>query len=193
MRYIKSVILSAMSLAIACSLPAQVNKVNEVPDFKYGENPDWSLMKNAYPTKSNGYAKPAPQQRPDHWNNATLKFFPPIFNQSGPSCMGSAYVGYNFTNETNSFRDADGSLPENQYAVFFNWLLTQFSSNKETMLRTIGDPNMVVYGGRTYSNKFGYCDWAASYFGWMQGYDNWFHTFHNRSPSTCPAKKAVRQ
>lgn len=180
MRYIKSVILSAMSLAIACSLPAQVNKVNEVPDFKYGENPDWSLMKNAYPTKSNGYAKPAPQQRPDHWNNATLKFFPPIFNQSGPSCMGSAYVGYNFTNETNSFRDADGSLPENQYAVFFNWLLTQFSSNKETMLRTIGDPNMVVYGGRTYSNKFGYCDWAASYFGWMQGYDNWFHTFHNR-------------
>lgn len=179
MKYTKSVILSVALLAFACSLSAQVNKINEVPDFKYGENPDWSLMKNAYQTKSNGYAKSA-QQRPDHWNNAMLKYFPPIFNQSGPSCMGSAYVGYNFTNETNSFRGADGSLPENQYAVFFNWLFTQFNSSKETMLRTIGDPNMVVYGGRTYSTKFGYCDWAASYFGWMQGYDNWFHTFHNR-------------
>lgn len=169
---------AALSLGLTSQAQTRQDKVNEVPDFVYGQNPDPSLMVHRTEARSKGIN--GVPQRPDHWNNATLKFFPPIFNQAGPSCMGSSYVGYIFTNETNSLRNADGYLPENQYAIFFNWLLTRGGSSKGTMLRAVGDPNSVVYGGRTYSTKFGYQEWDELDFGWMQGYDKWYHAMHNR-------------
>lgn len=182
-------VIAVLSLGTSVQAQVKQGKVNEVPDFVYGQNPDPSLMVRRADARSKG-VNPAPQ-RPDHWNNATLKFFPPIFNQAGPSCMGSSYVGYIFTTEMNSLRNADGSLPENQYAIFFNWLLTRGGSPKATMLRAVGDPNSVVYGGRTYSTRFGYQEWDELDFGWMQGYDKWYHAMHNRITGNATFPKDV--
>lgn len=183
----------AFTLVAAPSSRAQVvdstGKINEVPDFVYGANPDYRLMiphsgSNAAAAKARLSTGATANALPDHWNNAVLKYFPPIFNQAGPSCMGSSYVGYIFTNEINSLGGADGSLPENQYAVFFNWLLTYGNSSKEAMLRSVGNPNSVDYDGRTYSQKFGYQLWSELDFGWMQGYDKWYHAMQHRVAST---------
>ena len=176
-------VLASLMLSAAVTLHGQ-NKVNEVPDYKYGANPDYQLMNWKKSSHSLRSLQKTESQRPDHWNNATLKYFPPIFNQDGPSCMGSSYVGYIFTYETNALRDADGADEENQYAVFFNWLFTNFNSSKEKMLINVGNPNAVTYSGRTYSSKFGFQDWNNNEFGWMQGYDRWYSAMHNRAAKT---------
>ena len=41
--------------------------------------------------KSKGYDPQA--KRPDHMNNALLKYFPPIFNQDHGSCDAASYIG----------------------------------------------------------------------------------------------------
>ncbi len=118
---------------------------------------------------------------PDHWNNALTKYFPPIFQQAGPSCMGSSFTGYIFTHELNAYRDLDGSLPQNQMAVFFGWLQTFMNSSKEDIERDNGCPNAVDYGGRTNSEVIGYADWRTRDIGWMQGYDKWYRAMFNRA------------
>ena len=49
---------------------------------------------------------------PPYVYNGQDKYFPPIFNQDGGSCGSAAGVGYQFTHEINSYRDADASLPD---------------------------------------------------------------------------------
>lgn len=62
---------------------------------------------------------PTPLQRPDHVNNADLRFFPPVFNQDGGSCGSASRIGYMFTYEINAYRGTDASLPENIYPTHF--------------------------------------------------------------------------
>ena len=90
-------------------------------------------------------------QLPPYVYNGQDKYFPPIFNQSGGSCGSAAGVGYQFTHEINSYRDADASLPENQYPSHFTWLMAYQTSTTEGMAKAIGIPNVPTYGGRTYS------------------------------------------
>lgn len=123
---------------------------------------------------------PTPLQRPDHVNNADLRFFPPVFNQDGGSCGSASRIGYMFTYEINAYRGTDASLPENIYPTHFTWLLTNSHSGKEGMARANGVPNSVVYGGNTYSRLFGNQDCADPDFGWMQGYDKWYSAMFNR-------------
>ena len=95
------------------------------------------------------------ETRPRKVNNATDGFFPPIFNQDGGSCGSASAIGYQFTHEINSYRNVDGTLPENIYPTHFTWLLTNHNSGKEEMAMANGIPNSVVYGGKTYSGLFG--------------------------------------
>lgn len=118
---------------------------------------------------------------PDHWNNALLKYYPPVFNQAGPSCMCSSFVGYIFTHELNSYRDLDASSPYNQMAVFFSWLQTFQNTSKEDFELNNGCPNAVDYGGRTNSDVIGYYDWHSREAGWMQGYEKWHRAMFNRA------------
>lgn len=126
--------------------------------------------------------------RPDHWNNANTQAFPPVMNQSAGSCGSASRIYYMFAHETNAARGADGSLAENIYPTHFTWLLTWTPSGqgKEDIAKHNGIPNSVVYGGYTYSDLFGYqdCDTKDSDYGWMQGYDKWFHAMHNRISSS---------
>lgn len=127
---------------------------------------------------------------PDHWNNAETKYFPPIFNQDSGSCTYASRSGYIFTHEQNALRDADGSLPENQYPSHWVWLLLNGGVNwqKGEILQYVGSPNVVDYGGRTYSSFFGPQEPSHDDFGWMTGYDRWKNTIGNRmlAPTSTP-------
>ena len=113
--------------------------------------------------------------------NGQDKYFPPIFNQDGGSCGSAAGVGYQFTHEINSYRDADASLAENQYPSHFTWLMAYQTSTTEGMAKAIGIPNVPTYGGRTYSRLFGPQTHDDPDYGWMQGYDKWYSAMFNRS------------
>jgi len=122
MNYKKSLLL------IACLVPAlqgaaqiedytlpdgKVVKIDRsvFPDLKYDVTPKAKPADYVARRK----ARKAPAQLPPYVYNGQDKYFPPIFNQSGGSCGSAAGVGYQFTHEMNSYRDADASLPENQY------------------------------------------------------------------------------
>lgn len=122
---------------------------------------------------------------PDHWNNADTRYFPPIFNQSSGSCNYASRSAYAFTHEINALRDADGSLPENQYPTHWGWLLMNagLSTTKCDIMRYVGTPNVVDYGGRTYSEFFGPQEPSHNDFGWMNGYARWRNTMNNRITS----------
>lgn len=123
------------------------------------------------------------ESRPRRVNNIKTKHFPPIFNQDDGSCGSASHIGYMFTHEINSLRDADGKKPENIYPTHFTWLLTYHNSDKTAMAACNGIPNSVVYGGRTYSQLFGRQTHDTNGFGWMQGYDKWYSAMFNRSQS----------
>ncbi|MDD6783360.1 MAG: DUF5013 domain-containing protein [Prevotellaceae bacterium] len=120
-------------------------------------------------------------QRPDHINNALSMYYPPIFNQSGGSCGSAQAIGYMFTHEMNSWRNTDASFEENQYPTHFTWLFTTPGVEKINIMVGNGIPNVTTYGGRTYSNDFGYQTTDNYYFGWMQGYDKWYKAMFNRT------------
>ena len=149
------------------------------PDLKYDVTPkakpaDYVARRKA--RKANGQT-----QLPPYVYNGQDKYFPPIFNQDGGSCGSAAGVGYQFTHEMNSYRDADASLPENQYPSHFTWLLAYQTSTTEGMAKAIGIPNVPTYGGRTYSRLFGPQTHDDPDYGWMQGYDKWYSAMWNRS------------
>ena len=147
------------------------------PDLKYDVS---SKAKPAdYVTRRK--ARKAQPQLPPYVYNGQDKYFPPIFNQDGGSCGSAAGVGYQFTHEINSYRDADASLPENQYPSHFTWLMAYQTSTTEGMAKAIGIPNVPTYGGRTYSRLFGPQTHDDPDYGWMQGYDKWFSAMWNRS------------
>ena len=126
-------------------------------------------------------ARRAAPQLPPYVYNGQDKYFPPIFNQDGGSCGSAAAIGYQFTHEMNSYRDADASLPENQYPSHFTWLMAYQTSTTEGMAKGNGIPNVPTYGGRTYSRLFGAQTHDDPDYGWMQGYDKWFSAMWNRT------------
>ena len=121
------------------------------PDLKYDVTPKPQPAEYVARRK----ARKAQVQLPPYVYNGQDKYFPPIFNQDGGSCGSAAGVGYQFTHEINSYRDADASLPENQYPSHFTWLLAYQTSTTEGMAKGNGIPNVPTYGGRTYSRLFG--------------------------------------
>ena len=126
-------------------------------------------------------AHKAQVQLPPYVYNSQDKYFPPIFNQSGGSCGSAAGIGYQFTHEINSYRDADASLQENQYPSHFTWLMAYQTSTTESMARGNGIPNVTTYGGRTFSRLYGPQTHDDPDYGWMQGYDKWYSAMWNRA------------
>lgn len=157
------------------------------PDYSPVLKPDYALRAKSGKAVRNGQT----MKRPDHVNNAETPYFPPVFNQDGGSCGSASRISYMFNYEVNALRGADASLPENQYPSHFTWLLTNSNSGKEVMAAANGIPNSVVYGGRTYSRLFGNQDCSNSDFGWMQGYDKWYHAMCNRITSNGSFPEAV--
>ena len=147
------------------------------PNLEYNDTPKEQPAEYVARRK----ARRGKSQLPPFVYNGLDKYFPPIFNQDGGSCGSAAAIGYQFTHEMNSYRDADASQPENQYPSHFTWLLAYQTSTTEGMAKAIGIPNAPTYGGRTYSRLFGPQTHDDPDYGWMQGYDKWFSAMWNRS------------
>lgn len=183
MKRTKSLLVTILSL-LTLTGGVQTVSAQEVDRTKY---PDYTPFNAAQQKlmpqgKSRGNAKSANKgPRPDHINNALSMYYPPVFNQSGGSCGSAQAIGYMFTHEMNSWRNKDASLEENQYPTHFTWLFTTPGVPKIDMMIANGIPNVTTYGGRTYSNTFGYQTTDNSNFGWMQGYDKWYSAMFNRS------------
>lgn len=187
----KRYIFSALSLLFAGTalLHAQDWNKETYPDYNPTfNNPDERLVKLVQQAKRKGLRKVEAQNFPDHLNNADTKHFPPTFNQAGGSCGSASRYGYMFTHEMNAWRDADGSLYENQYPTHFIWLHTSGNDGKNEFGMYVGIPNAPTYGGRTYSSLFGYQEETNNDYGWMTGYDKWYSGFFNRmtSPTSNP-------
>ncbi len=170
--------------AWAQDVPVDREKYPDYVDPTKVYKPDARLLKyveeNMQPKSRSKVGIYTPEGLPDHWNNAEVKHFPPVFNQAGGSCGSASRFGYMFTHEINSLRDADANLPENQYPTHFAWLFTSGNDGKEAFGRDIGIPTVEMYGGRTFSALFGYQEDTQDNFGWMTGYDKWMNAIGNR-------------
>ena len=176
--------------ASAQDVPVNREKYPDYVDPRTAYKPEPRLMKFIQKdgeSQSRAVARAA-SELPEYWNNADTKYFPPAFNQQGGSCGSASRIGYMFTHEINALRDLDASLPENQYPTHFVWLHTNTSDGKDQFVEFVGVPNVVHYGGRTYSELFGYQEESNNYFGWMTGYDKWMNAIGNRmmKPTSMP-------
>ena len=176
--------------ASAQDVPVNREKYPDYVDPRTAYKPEPRLMKYVQvegESQSRAVARAA-SDLPEYWNNADTKYFPPAFNQQGGSCGSASRIGYMFTHEINALRDLDASLPENQYPTHFVWLHTNTSDGKDQFVEFVGVPNVVHYGGRTYSELFGYQEESNNYFGWMTGYDKWMNAIGNRmmKPTSMP-------
>lgn len=125
------------------------------------------------------------KRRPDHLNNALNPSFPPIINQSGGSCGAASSIYYQFTNQINTARFTAADTDERRYATHFPWMLNTNGpdgTGYDQLGRNVGIASCAVYGGTTYSRIYGHSgqDDQDDDCGWMQGYDSWFSTMHNR-------------
>lgn len=150
------------------------------PDYNSVVRPDSSLLRYIPKRSVKGVLAPPLTERPAMVNNAAVKHFPPIFNQAGGSCGSASRIGYMFTHEINSYRDADASTLRHQYPTHFVWLHTSGNSGKDQFVQFIGVPSAQTYGSQTFSPLFGYQEETYSDFGWMTGYEKWFEAMHNR-------------
>ena len=146
------------------------------PNYKPVFNPEYSLLRKSKQNKA------ARSQRPAYVNNAETPYFPAIFNQDGGSCSSAASIAYMLTYELNSMRNTDATIDENMLPTHFTWS-NYFSpgQGQNAIAAGNGVPNIIVYGGRTYSRLFGSQDWKDTDFGWMQGYDKWYSAMFNRT------------
>ena len=125
------------------------------------------------------------KRRPDHLNNALNPSFPPIINQSGGSCGAASSIYYQFTNQINTARFVAADNDENRYATHFPWMLNTNGTNGtgyDRLGKDVGIASCADYGGTTYSRIYGRDgqDDQDNDCGWMQGYERWFNTMHNR-------------
>ncbi len=122
------------------------------------------------------YKMKSAQSLPTRVNNAELKFFPEIFNQSGWSCNQSSSIGYVLTYELNRLRDLDAGSAGNNYPPFFvyNFLNRASASNGVSyfdsweIIKAAGSPTVtdfpLQYGPDV----------------WMSGYEKYYRAMQNR-------------
>lgn len=182
---LKTILMVALMLGLSVGASAQLTggavKETNTEEFTYQKN-----KKNRQPSGVKSVKFGNYPERPDHLNNALLKYFPPIFAQDQGSCDAASYIGYQWTYERNNYYGLDGSLDENRFTSHFNYLLAHSyqGSSKPELLQNCGNPSVADYGGQTYSKYFGNQTCKDTDYGWMQGYDKWFRAAHNRDWTT---------
>lgn len=139
---------------------------------------------NEYTRRQKVRERAPKEELPPYVYNNQTKYYPPVFSQDGGSCGSAQAIGYMFTYEINTARDADGSLEDNQYPSHFTWMQAYQSSSTEDIVQAVGIPNVTSYGGRTYSRLFGPQTHQDPDYGWMQGYDKWYGAMWNRVGTT---------
>lgn len=119
-------------------------------------------------------------------DNSELPWLRPIFQQDGFDCGQAASVGYVFTYEINRLRGLPADIPENQYATWFSFNFINQGMDEvgvsyyETfeILKYAGNPTVAEYGGMS----------AGGITRWMNGYDLYYSSMHNRIQSVSSVK-----
>lgn len=114
---------------------------------------------------------------PPFVNNAELPYFPPIFNQIGPSCGQAAGVSYLFTYEMCRARnvpaaDSTNSFPSHfvfNFMTYNGWYGVSYLHSFE-VLRMLGSPSIAQYGGMAID------DGRL----WLTGYEKYHQAMQNR-------------
>lgn len=118
-------------------------------------------------------------------DNSESIHFRPNFEQVGYSCAQASSIGYLFTYEINVKRDADGSLPENQYPTHFAYNFMNSGIDAvginffETyeILKQCGTPNVETYGGMCPDPY----TWGwNSHLPWLSDYNIYYQGMKNR-------------
>ena len=94
-----AVIMLGMSVDTSAQLTGGVQEEDNIGDFTFQKN----KRQNAPGAARSKFLYGTNTQRPDHLNNALLKYFPPIFSQDQGSCDAAAYIGYQWTYERNCY------------------------------------------------------------------------------------------
>lgn len=178
----KSLILSAF-LIFGIGTKAQIfTDVNRdlYRDYQPFFQPDNRLLQHpTLPHQAKGKAKSA-TGLPDHVNNGTALWFPPIFNQVGGSCGASSRIGYMMTYEWNAFHGSNASQLENRLPPHFEYPFSYNGLSKDQMAIYVGYPDGTHYGGSDVSSTYGAYETTSNDAGWMQGYDNWYNAMLHR-------------
>lgn len=110
-------------------------------------------------------------------DNSRLKYFPPIFNQSGGSCAQASGIGYMFTYEVNRLLDRDASSDANRFSYEFAWHMLNegedqgsFVSQGLMLARNYGIMTLADYGVS-----------GAAIFKWATGYEKYLNAIRYRA------------
>lgn len=179
----KKLLLAAMAAALSTTAGAQVFKKDlpggdPYPGYNRHMVADPRL---GVPRKS---VRGVEEALPDHWDNSTQRYFPPIFSQGGyGSCGVSSHVGYMMTSEMNAYNNTDASLLENQLTPMFEYPFTYHGPGKDDMALYVGYPTADIYGGRYESSIYGGSESDRGDWGWVQGYDIFYNAMKHRISS----------
>lgn len=173
----RKITLAAALAALTLTASAQIDVNRELYQ-------DYVPLTDYIPAARTPSIRSGETERPDHINNAELKYYPPVFSQAGGSCGSASNEGYNFTYEMNCLLDRAADCDEHIFPSHWVYLLAYQHSDREDIIQKNGIPTAAVYGGRTYSDVFGEQECRDETNGRMQGYDKWYSAMFNRSVST---------
>lgn len=112
-------------------------------------------------------------------DNSDLLYWRPVFNQVQLECGQASGIGQGFTYEINYERNANGSLPANQYPTHFAWNFTNSGYNHGVsffdsweVIRGFGTPDVTTYGGMYIP--------AGMARIWVDGYAYYYNAMKNR-------------
>ena len=122
----------------------------------------------------------APQeevQLPTSVDNSTTRYFPPVFNQVGGSCVHASSIGYMFTYEMNRLLDRDASKPENRMSYQFAWNMLNEGENDGGRMED--GLKLAKFYGIMSEADYGFS--GVYSFAWATGYEKYVRAMHNRA------------
>ncbi|MCD4695419.1 MAG: hypothetical protein K8S16_04180 [Bacteroidales bacterium] len=172
------VTITIVFLFISANTIAQKNKPTLGSELAPLSVYDSVSLVNLPVLKMPNWLKESGTDLPEVTDNSQQIYWRPVFNQSGLSCGQASGIGLGFTYGINRMRGVPGDVPENQYPTHYTWNfghggngwygVSYFHSFE--IVKTGGTPNVDVYGGMS----------AGGVERWMSGYDNYYHSMHNR-------------
>ena len=172
MKKLKCYFLVVATAAMALNVYSQNEKKEPYPGYE--------PLSDYIPARPRRVMDDDAEKRPDHIDNSKLKYFPPVISQDGGSCGDCSIEYYNMSYETNCLLDRSGKVTANQFPTHWVYLFSGHNTKRGEIMQRNGIPTVKVYGGRTYSSKFGNQDCEDDDSGRMQGYDNWYSAMQNR-------------
>jgi hypothetical protein len=123
-------------------------------------------------------------------DHSTTKYFRPVFSQGQTgSCAQASTIGYIFTYEINTHKDADGSTSDNQFSFGFTYNLYNRGSG-DSGTYVVDGWNCAQLNGLPTVAECGFFMPEANSTKWLDGYDKWYSGTPDR---VLPYEKGIWQ